>query len=357
MSWPTSGAPSGSGWPSPPIGGGGATDVGGYIMLPSPWGLNHNVTPAVANSTVAANNISAVIMQAPVAGALSKVGFLVVSCSANATVNVRIETVGADSNPTGTLVAAGANVNHNITTAMSNAWQEVTIGTPPTLTQGQLIAVVISNTVSAGAYVLGTVNSGITQVHFPFSSLFTASWARSVTPQICGVYIAGAWRNVPGIWPVKAIAATSYGSTSTPDERGMKITLPRAARAIGVWFQDIVANTSSAFNFKVYDSAGNTLVDKAWDADYRTSLNAHGRHVFLFDSSLSLIAGESYRVTRLPSTTNTVGFGYVDVNDASIMNALDLGANCISTSRTDAGAWTDTDTTRLLMGWVLDRIG
>lgn len=343
------------------LGGGAAatalTDINSYILLPAPWGLNHNTTPAVANSSVSANNISAVIMQAPAAGTLGKVGFLVVSCSANATVDVRIETVGADGNPTGTLVAAGANVNHNITTAMSNAWQEVTIGTPPTLTQGQLIAITISNTVSPGTYVLGTVNAGSVQQHMPFSSLFTASWARSVTPQILAVQIGGTWRRIQGIAPAKAIASTAYGSTSTPDERGMKIALPFKARAIGVWFHDLATNTSSAFEYKVYDAADTVVASKVWDADYRTSLNAYGRTIWLFDSPVELTKDAFYRVTKVPSTTNTVALGYMDVNDSTLMNALDLGTNCIATSRTDAGAWTDVNTTRFQMGWILDQIG
>lgn len=354
MGWPLITGDTSGGWPS--IGGASLRDVGFDLMVPTPYGLNHNTVIGISNQSVAANNIVAAVFQAPSAGSVTKIGFLVVSCSANATVDVRLETVGADGNPTGTLVSAGANVNHNITTGMVNAWQEVTLGTAGTVTKGQLIAIVISNTVSAGTFVLGMANNGLQQTQLPFQSVFTASWTKSVTPIVCGMVLGGVWARIPGLYPARAMGGTTFGSTSTPDERGMKITLPFKARAIGLWFCDLATNTSSAFSFKVYDDADTVLVNTVWDADYRSSLNAYGRTLFMFDSAITLEANRAYRATKVPSSTNTVAVQFIDVNDSTIMNALDMGASCVSTSRTDAGAWTDTATTRILMGWILDQV-
>lgn len=327
-------------------------------MLPTPWGLNHNIGMSVTNLTVNANNKVANVFQVPSGNSLSKVGFFVVSCSANATVDVRIETVGADGNPTGTLVSAGANVNHNITTAMTNAWQEVTLGTAAAVTPGQLIAVVVSNTVSAGTFIVGTPANATGQFQMPYCDVFTASWSKTTANTLLSaVQIDGAWANVPAIIPATALTQAAFGSTSSPDERGNKITLPFAARAVGIWALNAYTNTSSAFNYKVYDPDGVALVDEAWDADYRSSLNSNGRTTFYFDSPVTLARNQPYRISIVPSSTNTVSLSRITVNASEYMNAMDLGSNCIETTRTDAGAWTDIDTSRLLMGWVLDRVG
>lgn len=340
--------------------GGGAVlaDIGTSLMVPGVWGLNHNVVPSVSNLTVSANNIIANVLQVPAGTSLSKVGFIVVSCSANATVDVRIETVGADGNPTGTLVSAGANVNHNITTGMVSAWQEVTLGTAAVVTPGQLIAVVISNTVSAGTFVLGQPSNATGQFQFPYCDVFTASWSKTTAnPMLSAVMIDGAWARVPSVWPASSLSNVTFGSTSTPDERGNKITLPFKARAVGAWFMNLYTNTSSAFNYKVYDDADTVLVNEAWDGDYRSNLNSTGRTIFYFDSPIELTKDAAYRLTMVPSSTNTVGISRIGVNASAYMSALDLGGSCIETSRTDAGAWTDTGTARLFMGWILDQIG
>lgn len=336
---------------------GALVDLGNHLMVPSPWGLNHNVSLAWTNQTINANNIVGNVLQATRGGSLSKVGFYVVSCSANATVDVRVETVGADGHPTGTLVAANANINFNITTGMANVWQEVTLTSAPTITAGQMLAVVISNTVSAGTFILGSPGTSAGQFQLPYYDLFTASWAKSVSPLAMGLMVNGTWMRVPGIYPANGIGITGYGSTSTPDERGIKITLPYRARAIGLWLADYAVSTSSDFAYKAYDDADTVLFNTTFDPDHRSSLNSNGRTTFYFSTPLTLEAERAYRFTKLPSSTNQVGFQFMNANDTALMDGFDMGQRCISTQRTDAGAWTDTATQILLMGLILDQIG
>lgn len=335
--------------------GGALIDLDQHLMMPSPWGLNHNVSLAWTNVTINANNIAGNVFQATRAGSLTKVGFYVVSCSANATVDVRVETVGADGNPTGTLVGATTNVNFNITTSMTNVWQEVTLTLPATITRGQMLAVVISNTVSPGTFIIGAPGTSAGQWQLPYSDLFTASWAKGASPYSMGVMVDGTWMRVPGMFPVNGLGITGYGSTTNPDERGIKITLPFKARALGVWASDYAVGSSSDFAWKVYDDTGAALINKTWDPDHRSNLNSNGRNTFYFDSPLTIEANRAYRITKLPSTTNQVGFQFMNVSNAALMSAINMGFSSISTQRVDAGAWTDTATQILLMGLIIDQ--
>lgn len=326
------------------------------LMLPSPWGMNHNVSLAWTNVTVNANNIAGNVFQATRSGSLTKIGFYVVSCSVNATVDVRVETVGADGNPTGTLVGTTTNVNFNITTGMANVWQEVTLTLPAAITRGQMLAVVISNTVSAGTFILGAPGTGAGQWQLPYSDLFTASWAKGASPFSMGFLVDDVWMRVPGIMPANGLGITGYGSSSNPDERGIRIILPFKARAIGVWVSDYAVGTTSDFAWKVYDGSDNVLLNKAWDPDHRSNGNSNGRNTFYFDEPIQMEDNRPYRFTKLPSSTNQVGFQFVNVASAALIDAFDLGANCLSTQRTDAGAWTDTATQRLFAGVIIDQI-
>lgn len=303
----------------------------------------------------AAGESHAFIFQAPQSGSIDRIGFRTGAVTTGNTVDVRLETVSTTTgDPSGSLVAVGANAALAIADADDNVWKEATLTTPCAVTRGTLYAVVIVVPASTNLTIatLGTVADWTTGWNFPYSDDFTAgAWAKSQnSPTINVRYTDGSYP-ILGNLPLSAIAATTFNADSSPDERGLYFTLPFPARLSGVLLNAAFAGGST---IKVYDSDGSTvLTSLAIDADQVRTANP-GTSRFLLPSAVELDENEAYRVTVLPSSTTDNTLTHLTVNAAAMLDGLDGGQAFHLTTREGGGSWSQTTTQRPLIHLLLD---
>lgn len=311
-------------------------------------------TMRIANNTYAAANI----IQAPKAGDITDVRFGLSAVNTGCDLDIRIEGVDASGNPDGSLISAGANVVETIADTDDSIWKEVTLGTPPTVTRGQVIA--ITYRVDSGTPINLDLQVGLglcetMSTKFPYSRLYTgASWSgnNAHQPLIMLKYDGDTLWTVPmGCQPHRSQSSSSFstGSNSTPDERGLKFTAPKDLRVAGCWVR--TTNTGSDFDIVLYDSADSVLATASYDGEYSTG---SGNAILLFDATVNLTEGATYRVVMKPTETSNTGFMSFDLfyTDCDLM----YGGSFTGTSRTNAGAWTDDDSLMMCIGIVADGV-
>lgn len=302
----------------------------------------------------AASEKAACIITVPKTGTIDKVAFRTGTVTTGDTVDVRLETVSAaNGDPTGTLIAANANGSQVIGAGDDDTWFTTSLTTGPSVTRGDVIAVVIVNGGGGGNMNISRLSSQMPSGSFPYTDLFTASWAKSPNCAVVALeYDDASYENVIGAYPYSAIATTTtYNSGSTPDEKGLKFRLPYPVRVIGFWVGvDMIAGPT---DMKLYDSDGSTVLETvSLDNNIRSS---GGNHAQYFASSYILAKDTFYRLTCVPSTTSNVRLFEVEVDAVAVMDALEGGQNFHWSERTDAGAWTDTTTKRPLAGLIIDQ--
>jgi len=183
----------------------------------------------------------AFIMHAPKTGTISKVCFRTGTVTTGATVDVRLETVDATTgDPTGTLLGTNSNGAQVIADANDNVFFTTALTTGVAVTKGDLMAVVIVVPTGANLALVDLADdSGSSGPIFPYSTQFAAAaWTKSATGSgiICALeYNDGSYAYQPLMWPLSATQTDTFNNSSSPDERGNKLSLPFPARVTGFW--------------------------------------------------------------------------------------------------------------------------
>lgn len=333
-------------------------DLKQNLMLPTPWGLSNGSSFALGNfGLTSAGHKCALVFAAPKNGVIEELGLMVGSVTSGATLDLRIETLDAAGDPSGTLVAGGANVNLAISTGDANTWKTATIGTPPTVTRGQMLAYVADNTPVVGN--LNLRNSGtIIQQQRGYGDVFTASWARQVTaPNFAVRYQDDTeWARIPGVIPATNMGFASWNNNANPDERGARIVAHLGCRIVGVWSFSVHVNATSTGDVKVYVNDDQRGVSAA-PGTQRSNTNSSGRTVHWLPEPVFCSKGDIVRATiKATDASNNVGFNTIDLPNAAVNGALDMGDDCIYTSRNNEGSWTDSSLTRPWIGLIVDQL-
>jgi hypothetical protein len=163
-------------------------------------------------------------------------------------------------------------------------------------------------------------------------------------------YTDGSYALLPGGFPVSAIVNGAFNSGSSPDELGMRFTVPFPCRLQGVLLRMIPA-ASSTFDVVLYQDS--TVVETV-TTDGDVTYTAAARPILVLFDSL-LVANTLYRVVLKPTATSQDLFRFTVAN-AAIMDAFGGGQAWHQTERTDAGAWTDTTTKRPWMSLWLSQV-
>lgn len=304
------------------------------------------------NSAITSANVSAAaIIEAPKTGTVSKIFVLIGTVSgASPTIDARLETVSGAS-PSGTLFATNSNGSQVVA---NNTGYEVTLTGSAAVTKGDILAIVI--TYSAGTTINVKVNNAQMQSKYPYGMLKTAgTYAAASTPVVALGYNDSTY---PENYPlVPAVAtATTYNSTSTPDERGNIFQLPVSLRAVGFQVAYQNAATSADFDLVLYDSNGtSTLASVSIDADQLFGTSGGWMKVY-FSAAVTLLANTAYRVTVKPTTANDNAWVRYQALNTTVMQALPGKGVWYGTSRTDAGAWTEVTTDWYPIGLLFDGI-
>jgi hypothetical protein len=235
----------------------------------------------------------------------------------------------------------------------------VTLDTTQTLTRGQLIAIVgqpISGTWDASNKITVTLGMGN---GFPFQSLpyainnLTGTTSKNTTISYWNIGYRSSTKTYG--WPFRVEANNSYNSTTSPDETGMRFTLPakwgKKFTLLGLHANHrFIDGGGGTFNMNLYDANTTLITQKAFDTDQvyvpTTGTNRESTYLFYFtDSTLTEL---SY------GTTYIIAFEYTNAVNSNPYRlrtdgvATDFSAITDGTleyvTRKDTGAWTTTTT-------------
>lgn len=328
-----------------------------------PWFLPQPTTTSVSGQRKiqALNDYVACIRQAEEDATITKVGFYHdVRTGTPGTIRIGIQSVNTSGDPSGTWLGYtdyAANATNFPNFAQLN-FSTTGVGTA-SVTRGQLYAIVMlaqSGTWDASNNIqFGTSFTGVGQyvTAFPTVKALIAGAASNYNAALSAPLIycessTATYGNACG----GPSNITSWNSGSTPDEIGIKFSLEASwtsnFNVLGI--QGVIGPTNSASTatLKLYDSANTLLQSRSFTATevYAGTTTALLRTLF-FDGPLSnLTPGSTYRIT-VEVTHASLGFmTFIQNNYANntVQRAFVDGGTYIRTERTNAGAWTDTDT-------------
>lgn len=323
--------------------------------------------PSTAISTGAVGSATArvaKIIQVPRSGTLDSVGIRIAanSSGSGASVRVRLETVDSTTgNPTGTLIAAGAEGN-SPTNLQNNTPYDIAMGTPPTVAKGDWIAVVVDNPAwTTGSITISVTTAAMTKDAYTTVATTTTgtTWTRqgSSTPMLA-LSIGGDWEIPFGCTapsPYSSSVANTTASTN-PDERGNRFTLPIAARVTGlamVGFAITAAVDRTAIG-RLTDLAGNVLASGNFSGIYKSPLSSSDLyHHIMFTDFVDLDAGFEGRISVESTGAGTIGFPSAV---SSNVGSRPGGTSFYRTTRNNGGAWTDDANTWEHIGLLISHV-
>lgn len=328
----------------------------GGVFYPVPPDTYFTTGPSFSNQVLnTSSDKLGMMFRVGKTGNIRKFGIVTRTVTTGATVDLRIETVDSTTgNPSGTLWGTTTNASLVIASTDDNVFLESTLTADAAVVIGDLIAAVVANA-GTGSMNLAA-SSDWADLYASYNSRFTSSaWTKQtgVAPICLLQYDDGSYTYNEGVHSYLSVTHTSFNSTSTPDERGLKFKLPIPVKVRGMW---CYVDPDNDFNVKLYDSDGSTaLIDLDID-NSNVASTVERMYVFLFPSVVTLVENTFYRLTILPdSSTNMELAGYA-VSAAAHLDNEPGGQNFHQTTRTDAGSWTDLTTARPYMGLILDSL-
>lgn len=309
------------------------------------------------NITTASNQFGSVI-QVPKAGNIDRFSLQMETVTTGATMDWRIETVGANGVPTGTLWGTNTNNNAFVVNATDdNLMLEAIMTASATVARGDIIALVASNpAVSPGNISYRTLSTPLTGT-FPYNgSGTTGAWTKSAGTPCCTIHYDDGTRYQPrGCMAVRNATTQTINSTTTPDEVGIKFSLPFKATIRGI-LAAFAGSATAAMTIKLYDASDNLLASLVLGTIQKSATTSIALKSYEFTSSYTVDKNTVYRVTFLPTNNTNWTVEYIDADSTTWVDTWILGQNYIWTERTDAGAWTDTTTKRLSLALIVDEV-
>lgn len=268
------------------------------------------------------------------------------------TYRVSLQGVDGSGNPDGTIKGSGTCYVDVTPTAGNNSTMlRLTLGASYTWTRGEMVAIV-------AAYQSGTVdgsnNCSFTSTnnisHLPGCPYAIHNDAGSRTRQTsasANIALASATK-VYGM-SAETINTAAFSSTSSPDERGIKFTLPAGCgdtfQVAGVRWTGAMA-AAGAHDLVLYD--GTTVLQSiSIDNDHDAAATSARMRMFFFDESTlsTLTFGTEYRLVLKPTTGSLTLYDFT-VDASGDLEGWPFGSMVCFTGRTDAGSWTDDATKR-----------
>lgn len=335
------------------------TALGSHWLWPS-GGVN---SPSAANILLDANGEKAgTVFRPPKAGTFDTVYFRTGTVTIGDTLDIRMETVDATTgDPSGTLWATNTNNTQAVAATDDNTWFPVTLTAGAVITDPSVpIALVIVNgtlgnlNIAAGSP-LGNCLADTRPVTNYGDNFQGGAWAKISQPlQMAARYSDTSHVPIPGISPYVSGLNTNFNSATNPNERGNRFVMPFTARCVGVWFY--VSKVANNPTLRLYDGGGasdlTVLESAVVDLD---TTSGDGYITALFDTSVTLTAGNVYRVAIAPDAGAVIAPREASVVSTTLADAAIGGVSTYKSTR-NGGNWTDTATARYNAGPVIDAI-
>ncbi len=335
-------------------------DVSGGMWYPTPISTR-NIRGHTDITAGGANDEVVYIVEIPKTGSITNVAFQTGNMTVDGDGDVRIEGVTTSTGQAdGSLIHANATGGFTITAATDDdIWVTVTLTAGVSVTQGDLVAVVLKNdgaTPFTGSYGFNSTNTW--QLDRPY--IINTSGTKTVGSPCFGIeYSDGSYGNILGCTTVNLWEKATYSLDSTPDENGLRFKLAFKARVTGIWTESEIDGATNGFTIKFYDSDGSTVLTSITiDPDTRFAAANIDSTYYKFPASQVLDADTFYRITFLPlnNAADVISIGFDQFDSAAVMDAMEGGQNFHRTFRTDGGAWTDDTDARIRVSLHIDQV-
>lgn len=328
-----------------------------YGMYYPPTPLSINGAPNLGSGSFtldAANEKAAQIFSASATKSIRKIHFRVAGITTGATLDCRIESVGADGNPSGTLFGTDTNIAYVLAGTDDDTWRATdNLTADASVTTGDKFAVVIVNpAVDPGNF---QINSSNDEAHdgYPYAVHFTSAWAKVPQTVLINVeYSDGSFEPLFGYThPGAPINTNTFNSGTATNERGNIFQMPFPARATGCW---ALMDGDGPFEIKLYDSNGTDVLCTTGEhiASIRAATTA-GAYYLPFTATANLSKDTNYRIAIVPTTTTNLSTYDFEVPAAGAMDWFPCGQKVTQTIKT-SGNWVQDTTNRVYVGVQLD---
>jgi hypothetical protein len=295
---------------------------------------------------------------------IARIHFRTVTITTNELLKVSLQDLDASGDPDGTpdqYRTITPIVNRGLRTGLITS-DGTDTGTLRTVSNGEQIAIVIEFDGNTGNLLITTVHSSAFNFGNAYPDAFTAAWAKTAnTNQAMTVAIEfadGGFAQTPGLIPFvghtgdsdSPLTPVTFNSGSTPDERGNVWTPDFSGTASALW---AYVDYDNPCDLVLYDSSSNVLATAACPAAAVRQTTTDGLLVLPI-TPVTVTAGSLYRVAIKPGASNVIVVRWSAFSNAAL--GAWYGTNYYSTSRVNAGSWTDVDTDVMYCGPVMSAI-
>jgi hypothetical protein len=345
-------------------------DIGGWIPLSdcasSACARFGDELPYGTYQLNAANQRLAWIIQSPENGEISRLGIHLYVITDSQSLDIRLESVGSDGNPTGTLVSAGS--EGSVAALTLSAPTFAILDSPCTVTRGQVIAVVVLWTSTVGNIRIEWTGRFV-QTAFPYLREHNGtSWVKHQGTATVFVEFSNGHRaannNLAGIYTDTASIVEGFESAA-------KITMSFPCRTIGMAVGCIIEGITGPSDLNLitdmeavlYDSNSTVLASsRMFGATYKAV--TRGLLLLYFETAVNLNAGSTYRFAvklydHSEPDPGVTFAGYKNFSASGPSDGLDFAPfkrNYIKSERS-GGAWTDIDYFRTHIVPIIDQVG
>jgi hypothetical protein len=316
-----------------------------------------NVANGALTATPLNNSTNAVgwSLSLPKDGSITDVGFYIVAENGTSPAfNVGLTTLDTSGRPTTSAYGGSAITSAQWTTT---GWKWVTLSTPATAAAGDFAAVHIypggsppdgSNNITVIA------STGIVAVNHGVTQNFSGSWAGTAGQPPMAVKYSGG--EIYGFAFSTNTTFLTVRSNTTPDEVGCLFSVPANMTCCGakLYALNIGWGAAATADIVLYDASSNVLASNTIsDKDFVDDSTP----VSVFWDSVNLTANTNYRLIVKPTTaaTGDIIVAKWAFESTAAMAYVPCGTTWQWTQRTDAGAWSETNTAITPLGlWISD---
>lgn len=217
----------------------------------------------------------------------------------------------------------GADATPTLTT--TNSWHQITPTTgTATLTEGDLIAVVLDFTNRAGSDAINVATNIVSTTIMPVCNAYVSSaWGGAgvgSSPQCVITFNDGTIGTIDGTLWYGTATALIWNDSSNPDEYGMIFRVPFACKVDALWASVRTVDGTSDFTLTLSSSAEstrNTLASVAVDAAKIGPAAAEARFSARLATEVALEANTDYCISIKATGAGNVRFNYMTLGNAA----------------------------------------
>lgn len=308
------------------------------LDLELPLNVFQTTAVSYANTVLdATGEYLAFFMVSPISDVIEKIGFRTLTVSGGGDFDIRIETVGTNGQPTGTLWGTNTNFVQTVLGSDGNIYFEATLTAGATVAAGDLFAIVIRWVSGSASF----VRQQSCNRSFPTCGIATPTYSAGSQAPVTSIYYTSAgYYPIAGICPFSGIVNTSLSSTTTPDVLANKITMPVTATVSGFWFN---ADVDSPLNFKLYDSDGVTVLASILNDTDIPVIGTQSKNYWYFNP-VTLTQGNTYWFGLEGTTSTNSVVTRLDFPTTAIKSQYIGGSYMVASTAKDpsgTGSWTD----------------